>query len=551
MTRQSAPPEGKRAPAESLSLNSTTPSISGPGSGLSLRDYQREALAAIHDRASKGITRQLVVLPTGSGKTVCFAHLIAQAVATEQRALVLVHRDELLTQAAEKIQLVAPGIDLGIVKAERREVDRSVVVASIQSLRPARLAELGSFGLVIVDEAHHSAAASYKRILTALSCFEDGGPLTLGFTATPDRGDGRGLNAIYQEIVYSKGLVEMISAGFLSDLRGKRIELEADFNTLNVTAGDFDDADSARMLMAADAPGVVARAYQEHAAGRKGLVFTPTIAVAEETAAALTTRGIPAEALSGQTPIADRRAALKRFRKGTTTVICNAALLIEGFDESSVDCVVVARPTRSRPLYVQMVGRATRLHPGKQDGLILDLVGATEQHDLCTLAGLAGVEPREVKEKGVAEVLAEAKRHDAPEGTWAADLVAREIELFTRREMHWVHSGDGRYSISTGTGVVVLNPTDDGGWNVEHRTPAGPRVVARNLSLGYAQGTGEDIVRKEGGIWLARSDAAWRSRPASGKQRACLKALGIKPTRAMTSGEASDLISAAKLRRAS
>jgi ATP-dependent helicase IRC3 len=154
---------------------------------LTLRPYQHEALDAIYASTHRGVRRQLISLPTGTGKTIVFAHLIHQS---PGRSLILVHRDELITQAIEKLSFIDPLMDIGVVKAERNELDRHVVVASIQTLsRRRRLEQLGTdFHTVIVDEAHHSTAYSYELVLEYLSCFDAYGPLLVGVTATPERG---------------------------------------------------------------------------------------------------------------------------------------------------------------------------------------------------------------------------------------------------------------------------------------------------------------------------------------------------------------------------
>ena len=178
---------------------------------LALRPYQLEALDAIAEHFDRGIRRQLVVLPTGSGKTIIFAELIRRR---GGRALVLVHRDELARQAEAKIRLVTADAPIGIVKASRNECLFPITIASVQTVcRPARLAQLGAYDLVIVDEAHHAVADSYRTILGALGAFADDGPLVLGVTATADRGDGLGLADTFDEIVYEVPLLDMIERG--------------------------------------------------------------------------------------------------------------------------------------------------------------------------------------------------------------------------------------------------------------------------------------------------------------------------------------------------
>lgn len=268
---------------------------------LLLRPYQREALQAIRRAEARGLRRLLVALPTGTGKTVIFAHLIRLR---PGRALVLAHRDELLQQAADKIARVIPDAEIGLIKGRRNDHEAPIVVASIQTLsRPHRLAQLSrSFTTIIVDEAHHCREDNtYGEVLKALGAFESRGLLILGMTATPERGDRKCLGTIFEEIVYQKSLLEMIQLRYLADLRAIQIRLELDFGELQTQHGDFLEGELEAKLLAAHAPRYVVEAYREHARGRKALVFTPTVHLANRMAEAFCAAGIRAEALSGGT----------------------------------------------------------------------------------------------------------------------------------------------------------------------------------------------------------------------------------------------------------
>ena len=269
------------------------------------------------------------------------------------------------------------------------------MVASVQTLsRRARLARLvPDFRTIVIDEAHHAPAPSYRRILTHCRAWQPDGPLVVGVTATPARGDGQSLQQVFDGIVYQRSLVEMMQAGYLVDLRAIQVLLQADFDALRTQRGDFVEADLETLLLAANAPAQVLAAFQAHAADRKALLFTPTVATAYAMAATFCAAGIAAEALDATTPLATRRAILQRLHTGATRVVANCAVLTEGFDEPSVDCIIVARPTQSLPLYQQMLGRGTRTYPGKTDCLLLDVVGVSTQHTLHTAATLFGCAP--------------------------------------------------------------------------------------------------------------------------------------------------------------
>src|SRR3989441_5368638 len=343
---------------------------------LTPRPYQHEAVAAVLAAALRGVQRPLLVLPTGTGTTIVFALLVQRR---GGRALILAHRDELIQQAVDKLHLVDPTLPLGVVQAERDELTAPTVVASVQTLsrRPRLTWLVPDFHTIVIDEAHHAPAPSYRRILEYCRAWRPDGPLVVGVTATPARGDRQSLRQVFDGIVYQKTLVEMMQAGYLVDLRAIQVLLQADFDALRTRHGDFVEAELATLLLEANAPAQGLAAFQAHAADRKALLFTPTVALAYAMAATFRAAGIPAEALDGTTPVPTRRAILQRLHSGTTRAVANCAVLTEGFDEPSIDCIIVARPTQSLPLYQQMLGRGTRIYPGKTDCLILDVVGVS------------------------------------------------------------------------------------------------------------------------------------------------------------------------------
>ncbi len=517
---------------------------------ISLRDYQLEAIGRTLQAFATGLRRLLISLPTGTGKTVVFAELIRRRAV---RALVLAHRDELISQAAAKVVEVWPEARLGVVKAERDDVGAPVVVASVQTLaRPSRLARLlavGRFATVVVDEAHHATADAYRDILHGVGSFDPGGPLTLGVTATAFRADGASLGDVFESVVYEVGILPMIERGYLADVRAKRIRLEgADFG-FDVTRGDYAVAEVEAELLKADAPTHAAGAYLEHAAGRKALVFTPTVAVAHAMAEAFRARGVAAEAVDGSTPEDERRAILARFHSGETAVVANCAVLTEGFDEPSVSCVIVARPTRSKGLYCQMVGRGTRLYPGKADLLVLDLVGATGRHDLMTAAKLFDVpEQRLDAGRSVAEAAADVARDQAlaAAASSQARRVAEDVDPFRTARLTWLSAGSGRFALSIGeAGTLILAQRGADAWDVVRSgRDRAVELVAAGRSLSYAQGVAEDLARRNNALGLARRDARWRSAPATPPQLEKLKRWRLPRPANMTRGEASDAISA-------
>lgn len=515
--------------------------------GVELRPYQREALRAVQQAGARGVRRVAVSLPTGAGKTVIFAELIRRR---GGRALVLAHRDELVSQAAEKVRGVRPACAVGFVKAERDELDAHVVVASVQTLaRPKRLTRLGrDFTIVVVDEAHHATARSYRAILEHVRAFSPGGPLVVGVSATFRRADGAALGDIFEEVVFERSMRELIDAGYLCEIRGIQVKLRcADFGRLNVVAGDFDQGDVEGVLLDAKAPEHAVEAYERYAAGRKAIVFTPTVRVARLVAAAFLGNGHGAEVVDGKTPCEERRALLARFRSGETRIVVNCGVLVEGYDNPSVECIVVMRPTTSLALYTQMVGRGTRPHPGKADLLVLDLVGATERHDLVTSATLLGLTEEPTRTPPEAGNATEQEPDDEPSEA-AGTMVAREVDVFDRRKVWWVIEGRGRYVATRGGGVLAIVGGPEV-WTVTVRGRSGTRVLAEGVDAPVANAAAQEYLRAEGLGRYVDPGATWRRRPATRPQIRKLESLGLRWDERTNGGVASDLITRASARR--
>jgi superfamily II DNA or RNA helicase len=368
---------------------------------VALRPYQREAVEAVLAARRSGVRRLLVSLPTGAGKTVIFSELARLA---RRQVLVLAHREELIEQARDKLERALAGSRVVAVErgAERASEDARVLVCSIRSLYEERLSRVmrdRDIGLVIYDECHHAAADDNQRVLRQLGVFEPGFTGTLlGFTATTERGDGRGLDAIFERIVYSRSLPELIDDGFLSPLRGYRIATEADLRGLSSGGQDFVEEELAEAIDIEERNALVARSIQELARDRRTIAFCVTINHARNLARSLNALGVPAGLVHGSLSSEARAKALDDFRRGATHVLTNVGVLTEGFDDPGVSCVAMARPTRSSGLYAQCVGRGTRLFPGKKDCLILDFVDLSTL-SLCTLPSLFGA-PRDLDLRG-------------------------------------------------------------------------------------------------------------------------------------------------------
>lgn len=488
---------------------------------VDLRDYQQEALVHVAHAAADGRRRVVVVLPTGSGKTVVFGALTYAWLSDNMgRVLVLAHRDELISQAAAKMSLWIPRHLIGIVKAGRNEVDAPVVVASVQTLRnDARLEQVGQFGLIVIDEAHHASAASYKKILGELGAFSDSGPLVVGVTATPKRGDGVRLDDVFEDVAYAKTYSEMVARGYLAPVESKVFDLieQAGRPKLGID-GDYSEGWLEGVMLRANAPDKIVEAWKANAFDRPTIVFTPTVSVAKAVADAFNVAGISSAWVSGAMPLTDRRAALAGLASGQIRVIANCAVLTEGFDEPSVSCIVVGRPTMNETLYIQMVGRGTRIHPesGKQSCLILDMVGCADQLRLDAVVELGGRRaPARSESEGE---LSEKGDGDVPFSTVNGALVSRNVKA-VRPVCRWVNLGDGWYALSLlSEGWVTAQPDDAGTWIVVYRPKRGKPVTEfEGLDLDWAKSIGEGIARREGCLGAMRGGAIWLDRPLTEK----------------------------------
>lgn len=351
--------------------------------GQELRPYQQQARDRIHAEWDAGHTRTLLVLPTGTGKTIVFASVAADQVRAGNRVLILAHRGELLEQAADKLQR-STGLVSAVEKAESTCLDSwfRVVVGSVQTLqRTARLERFPQdyFGTIIIDEAHHAITDGYRRILDYFS-----GAKVLGVTATPDRGDMRNLGEVFDSLAFEYKLTDAIKEGYLCRILAQTVPLQLDISSVTLSGGDYAVADLGTALD----PYLeqIAAEMAQRCKGRKTVVFLPLIKTSQKFRDLLNAKGFRAAEVNGQSE--DRREVLADFDAGKYNVLCNSMLLTEGWDCPSVDCVVILRPTKVRSLYSQMVGRGTRLSPGKTDLLLLDFLWMTDKHELCRPADL-------------------------------------------------------------------------------------------------------------------------------------------------------------------
>jgi superfamily II DNA or RNA helicase len=553
-----------------------------------LRDYQRQCLGAIAElrRASPDVTRVAVEMATGLGKTITFAAAADEYLdsfdGAGNRVLVLAHTDELIEQAAEKIRTVTRGRwTIGIVKARQNEVEADIVVASVATLaRPDRRSHIRDVGLIIVDECHHAVASTYLDILEHFG----GIPHTewhiaptpvLGVTATLARSDGQGLGKVWQDVAFTRSLAWGIRHGYLIDLVPYTIKIPG------VDAGASDAALDA-MLADSIAPEAVVDAWLEYAwsagwTSSSTVLFAPLVRSAEAFAAAFNEAGVKAEVVHGKLAPAERKAILDRYEQGITTVVCNAMVLTEGWDSPRTMCVIVARPTQSVPLFMQMVGRGVRPWlgaeaPAREDQrcVLLCVAGATNE-----LATIADLSDRQIDAQDGKSLLQMEDEWDLgrdldpdEDRAYRGPVVVERWDAAVRASTKaWKYTAGGVPFLPTakhGEGYVFITPVGDH-WTVWAREPAAhmrgkyaslPCATAPDLELAMA--LAEDEAQERGGDigrLLADKGRAWRKAVPSPEMLALAGRYGINVTpvmqdkRAGKAGRLSDMIDKAAASR--
>jgi len=402
-----------------------------------LRPYQAETLERLAGAMLAGQNRLLVKSPTGTGKTVTFAAMLQHAglrawldcyPANERKMLVIAHREELLDQAAAKILAANPHLRVAVEQGERyatRTAD--VVVASIQTLQASgyrrldRLMGHHRFRIVVVDEAHHAAADTYRTTLARLGFLplaesneakswgknqkqmerdlrewdqvSSKDQVLVGVTATPNRSDAVGLTSVFQSIAFSYELRAAINDGWLVPIVPWVVETDLDLDDVKLVGQEFNQKDLAKAVNLERRNQLAVAAWEEYASDRSTIAFTVDVAHAHAIAAAFTAAGVEAAALSGETPKPERQQLLRAFSDGRLQLLSNCMVLTEGTDLPITGCILHCKPTRSASLYEQMTGRGLRLFEGKQDCIVIDVVDVTSKHSLATSPVLYGLPP--------------------------------------------------------------------------------------------------------------------------------------------------------------
>ncbi|KAM3471736.1 hypothetical protein MY5147_005660 [Beauveria neobassiana] len=390
-----------------------------------LRDYQQECIRSVLNSLKSGHKRVGISLATGSGKTVIFTQLIDKVNAREdsggERTLILAHRRELVEQAAHHCRLAYPDktieIEMGSLHATGTADITIASVLSIISRDRLLKFDPSQFKLVLVDEAHHIVAAGYLRTLKhfGLDAKQAVSPVLVGVSATFSRFDGLKLGAAIDEIVYHRDYVNMIADKWLTDVIFTTVESSANLSAVKSGAfGDFQTGELSRVVNTAPVNDVTVRSWMARAGDRKStLVFCVDLAHVAGLTQTFRCHGFDARYVTSDTPRAERAELLAAFKRAEFPVLVNCGVFTEGTDIPNVDCIVLARPTRSRNLLVQMIGRGMRLHPGKKNCHILDMVSSLDT-GIVTTPTLFGLDPNElVSGASVAQMRGLQQKRDA------------------------------------------------------------------------------------------------------------------------------------------
>ncbi len=564
-------------------------------------DQGREgALGAIEKAWAAGCRRQLISYPTGCGKTVIFSNLPTVGF---RRLLVVAHREELLDQAADKLRHWNPGLTVQVDQADRwADVDTLsafdgelfagtgyAVCASVATIGRAggrRLTRYptGLFDAIVVDEAHHSTAQSYQSVIDHFGAGKPGGPLLLGVTATPFRADGADLSKVFEKVVYSLELPDAIVRGYLVDIRALAVATGVNLDAVGATREDFKVGELADAVNTPERNGRIVKAYLDHAADRKGIVFAADVQHSKDLAEAFEAAGVDSRHVDGETPGDERAGIFAWMREPGPRVLCNVGVATEGYDEPSISVILLARPTKSRVLYSQMVGRGTRLCDGKVDLLVIDLADVSSKHTLVGAAALFGLPTGlDLAGKSATKARARVKElvqqglpfEELSKAKTLTDLetIANEykkVSLFWQPKtapevagisaLSWVSVGDGAIALRAGELRAWITTDMLGHAHLALRrrpvpAPGGLQLpetlelAADFPTLEKAVGAADALITAEMPKVFTDPKARWRKDPASEKQVALLKKFRVPYREPLTKGEAGILLDKVFARR--
>ncbi|KAL4951057.1 P-loop containing nucleoside triphosphate hydrolase protein [Aspergillus filifer] len=565
---------------------------------IQLRDYQEECIKAVLDHVEEGHKRLGVSLATGAGKTVIFTQLIGRIPTRNtigDKSLIIVHRRELVEQAYRHCRLAYPNLTVEVEMGNRvASGTGDIIIASVRSLTSGdRMAKFdpSRFKLVLVDEAHHIVAPSYRTALGYFGLNEKSpdSPILVGVSATFSRFDGLKLGAAIDHIVYHKDYTDMINDNWLANAMFTTVQSKANLSRVKKDKfGDFALGSLSKAVNTLQTNDITVRAWMTSAAERKStLVFCVDIEHTKQLAETFRQHGIDARYITGNTPKATRDGELDKFRAREFPVLLNCGLFTEGTDIPNIDCVLLARPTRSRNLLIQMIGRGLRLYPGKKDCHIIDMV-ATLDTGVISTPTLFGLHPDEVVNNETAKDIRKRKESAEQRSQESEKLPLSDMEMepsdnisltFTKydtiydliqdmkSEKHirslshyaWVRVGEDRYLLSGGSGWLTIEKQEDAEpsqYSVHHvmsfnstegtKKYTRPRRVANTQNFESAVRAADTYAATHFEDRYISTRQRWRSYAASPSQIQFLNAAKIREGEIqpgdLTRGQAGDLI---------
>lgn len=559
-----------------------------------LRGYQVEAVNAVLTAWEGGESAPLAALATGAGKTTIIAQVLVESIdPRRQRALVLGHTQEIIGQLHDRINqqfggqlqqtfntahaLFAPG--LGIVMADRNEADARIVVATRQSLHARRIEQVlkyGAFDVVVVDEAHHALGENSYGDIIEVARAANPDLRILGVTATPKRTDEAALGSVFDKIVYQWLIPDGINGGYLVPVTRVKIKTSVDLSKVRSSQGDYAQNQLASALDMANWADLSVQAYQQYIAptGRSTLAFMPSVEMSKRFASALRHAGVAAEHIDGETSKEQRIDILRRYSAGHVQVVSNYGVLTEGFDAPRTAAIFMGRPTRSKTLFTQIVGRGLRPFAGKKDCLLVDmtvvdtkalntgdLLGKMRTCKACQADFYAGMRAcpkcgapvertkREILEEGL-QIIVATDDADSPFAQRGLTLVASYEQLFEQSFGAWYWDANGYMSLGLGFEggtLVIVPPLLSDSFTLVRASGTKDKPVVETVKelddlqdlIAFADG----YIRQNGFERLADKDAYWRNAPASPAQIGLLTTLGETVAKDISKGEASQLIS--------
>jgi DNA repair protein RadD len=516
-----------------------------------LRPYQKIAV----DDASIALTKHkntIVVAPTGAGKTIMLSALVGKRYKQGKKILILQHRDELVRQNRTKFSKVNPKITTSVVDGSEKDWSGETIFSMVQTLsRPNNLENMCDFDMVVVDESHHAIAETYTRIIDRVKEANNSVEI-VGFTATPNRGDRKGLRSIFNNCSHQIEITTLIREGFLVPPKtfvvdvGVRQELE----NVRKTISDFDMGEVERIMNKRAINERIVQEWQEKAIDRKTVVFCSTIIHAQDVCDEYRRANIRAELLTGDTPSDERQKILHDLEHGDVQVVVNVAVLTEGFDAPPVSCIVLTRPCSYKSTMVQMIGRGLRTidpeeHPGiiKRDCIVLDFGTSVLTHgSLDETVDLEGSEARGIgaapeKTCPQCESVVPLSSRECPlcgyefgkqDKEVLEDFIMTEVDLMDRSPYRWVDLFDnGRCMSASGfNGFGLVAHLDDVSIALVKRSNGRLRVVSVGTKE-QAIASADDFLREIEDSDGARKGKRWLNEAVTPKQTQALKNCGI------------------------